>query len=298
MAAVLLIVVSFLGGALARRFKVMPENAHLAFNQFVIYVSLPGLVIKSLRFIPMTPAYFSAALMPWIVFLLAAFLFLTLERLRVFDRNTALALVMTAGLANTSFVGIPLIQALYGVQYVSVGVIIDQMGTFLVMCLVVIPLVDFLRVGEFSMRVALRSLLLFPPFIALLFAFAFQVFKPIDMVFTIAGHLGDTLTPVALFSVGLQWHAKSFKKYAKELSIGLIFKLVAAPVIIYFFYAWADYHRDLRKIVVLEAAMGPMITGSIIAMQKNLNPQLVSAMLSVGIPLSIVGALVVKFFFK
>jgi predicted permease len=49
---------------------------------------------------------------------------------------------------------------------------------------------------------------------------------------------------------------------------------------------------------VLEAAMGPMITGGIIAMQKGLNPPLVAAMLSLGIPLSLLTSLVVKAFFR
>jgi predicted permease len=246
----------------------------------------------------MTPAYFSAALMPWIMFLIAAILFLALERFRIFNRPTALALMITAGLANTSFVGIPVIEALYGKQYVPVGVIIDQMGTFLLVSLVVIPLVDFLRIGEFSLRVAVRNLFVFPPFIALLLAFVFQYLRPIELVYAVADRLADTLAPLALVSVGLQWQLSSLKNFAKELSLGLGYKLVLAPLIIWFIYSSAGYIPDLRKIVVLEAAMGPMITGGIIAMQKGLNPPLVAAMLSVGIPLSLLTSLVVKAFFR
>lgn len=298
MVVMLLIVVSFIAGALMRRLKILPDNAHVVLNSFIIYVSLPALVIKSLRIIPMTPTYFSAALMPWVMFLLAALLFLSLERLKVFSRNTALALMITAGLANTSFVGIPVIEALYGKQYVPVGVIIDQMGTFLLVSLVVIPLTDFLRIGEFSLRVAVRNLLVFPPFIALLLAFVFQVFRPVEMVYAVAERLAETLAPLALVSVGLQWQGSSLKNYAKELSLGLGFKLLIAPVLIYLLYTAAGYNQDLRKIVVLEAAMGPMITGGIIAMQKNLNPPLVAAMLSVGIPLSLATSLIVKLLFR
>jgi len=298
MPVMILIIVSFLAGALLRRFRIMPDNAHTVLNNFIIYISLPAVVIKSLRIIPMTPAYFSAALMPWIMFLVAAMLFLTLERLRVFNRPTALALMITAGLANTSFVGIPVIEALYGKQYVPVGVIIDQMGTFLLVSLVVIPLIDFLRIGEFSLRVAARNLFVFPPFIALLLAFVFQYLRPIEMVYAVADRLAETLAPLALVSVGLQWQASSIKSFAKELSLGLGYKLVVAPVIIWIIYSSAGYIPDLRKIVVLEAAMGPMITGGIIAMQKNLNPPLVAAMLSVGIPLSLLTSLVVKALFR
>jgi hypothetical protein len=143
-----------------------------------------------------------------------------------------------------------------------------------------------------------RNLFLFPPFIALLLAFVFQYLRPVELVYAVADRLADTLAPLALVSVGLQWQASSIKSFAKELSLGLGYKLVVAPVIIWIIYSSAGYIPDLRKIVVLEAAMGPMITGGIIAMQKNLNPPLVAAMLSVGIPLSLLTSLVVKALFR
>lgn len=298
MAVMILIVVSFLAGVLLRRFKALPENAHTVLNGFIIYVSLPALVIKSLRIMPMTSTYFGAALMPWIMFLVAAALFLLLERLKIFNRNTTIALMVTAGLANTSFVGIPVIEALYGKQYIPVAVIIDQMGTFLLVSVLVVPLMDFLRIGEFNLRHAIRNLLLFPPFIALILAFIFQWLRPIEIVFTVAERLADTLAPVALVSVGLQWHPSHVSKFAKELSIGLTYKLLLAPLVIFALYTAVKYHPELKKIVILEAAMGPMITGGIIAMQKNINPPLVAAMLSVGIPLSLVTSLAVKLFFR
>ena len=108
----------------------------------------------------------------------------------------------------------------------------------------------------------------------------------------------ETLGPLALVSVGLQWQASHLKKFVKELSWGLGFKLLLAPVLIFFIYSAFSYHPDLKKIVVLEAAMGPMITGGIIAMQKNINPPLVAAMLSVGIPLSLLTSLLVRLFFR
>lgn len=298
MIVMILIVLCFLIGVVLRRFKILPDNAHIALNNFVIYVSLPALIIKSLRFIPMTKTYFAAALMPWLMFGLACLLFLSLERLKVINRMTTLALLLTAGLANTSFVGIPVIEALYGKTYIPVAVIIDQMGTFLLVSVLVIPLVDFLRIGEFSLSSALRKLVVFPPFIALVLAFIFQWLKPVETVFAVAERLADTLAPLALVSVGLQWQASHVSRFARELAMGLGFKLVLAPVLIYFIYAAFAYHADLRKIVVLEAAMGPMITGGIIAMQKNINPPLVAAMLSIGIPLSLLTSLVVKLLFR
>ena len=298
MATLFLIALCFIIGLLLRRFKKLPDNAHTVLNNFIIYVSLPALVIKSLRILPMNSTYMGAALMPWLMFLMAVVLFLALEKLKVMNRQTTLALILTAGLANTSFVGIPVIEALYGKQYIPVAVIIDQLGSFLVLAVLAVPLVDFLRIGEFNLKRALKDLFLFPPFIALILAFVFQYLRPTEIVYTVTERLADTLAPLALVSIGFQWHASQLSKFTKELSWGLGFKLILAPVTVYIIYTAFNYHYDLKKIVVLEAAMGPMITGGIIAMQKNINPPLVAAMLSVGIPLSILTSLTVKLFFK
>lgn len=246
----------------------------------------------------MTTVYFSAALMPWLIFGSSVVFFLALQKLKVFDRLTTAALILTAGLGNTSFVGFPVIEALYGKQYIPVAVIIDELGTFLVMCVMAIPLADFLRIGEFNLRKAIKDLALFPPMIALAFAFLFQAWRPPETVFTIAERLGDTLAPLALISVGFQWQASEMKELKKELAVGLSYKLLLAPLLTAFVFSLFTYNAELKKIVVLEAAMGPMITGGIIAIQKNIHPKLVAAMLSIGIPLSLLTSLVVKYFYK
>jgi predicted permease len=41
-------------------------------------------------------------------------------------------------------------------------------------------------------------------------------------------------------------------------------------------------------VVVAEAAMAPMITGALLAMEHGLEPRLASAMVGLGVPLSLV----------
>ena len=290
-----LLVLCFLAGMLLRRFNKFNEQSHLTINDFIIYISLPGLIIKNLRFIPVTTAYFSAALMPWIIFIICIPIFLFFSRKKLISRETALCLILTGGLGNTSFVGIPVIEALYGAQYVPIGIVIDQLGTFLVVSLLGITLIDFFLMGKFHFGRALTNLINFPPFIAILFAGVFLYIKPPEILYTIADRLGATLAPLALVSVGMQWKTNALRHRRFELFLGLGYKLILAPLIILILYSIFDYVPDLKKIVLLEASMGPMITGGIIAMSKNLNPALASAMISVGIPLSLIPSLIVKY---
>ena len=106
---------------------------------------------------------------------------------------------------------------------------------------------------------------------------------------TVLGRLADTIAPLALLSVGSQLRLDSFARNRHTLSLGLTFKLVLAPLILAPFYLGlpASLH-DTARITLLEAAMAPMIGGGIVAMQHGLNPPLVSLMIGLGIPLSMV----------
>ncbi len=41
--------------------------------------------------------------------------------------------MLTGGLANTSFIGLPMIQTFYGEQYLGLGILIDQVGSYFVL---------------------------------------------------------------------------------------------------------------------------------------------------------------------
>jgi predicted permease len=99
--------------------------------------------------------------------------------------------------------------------------------------------------------------------------------------------LGSTLVPIALVSVGYQLQLSHVKGKAIALTVGLAFKLAVAPALILLLFAGAlraDW--EVLSVTVFEAAMGPMIGASIVAMEHDLDPPLVTLMVGVGIPLS------------
>ena len=69
--------------------------------------------------------------------------------------------------------------------------------------------------------------------------------------------------------------------------MGLVFKLFAAPLLLFFLLVGALGERGLvAQVTLFEAAMAPMITGAIVAIEHDLDPPLVSLMVAVGIALS------------
>ena len=129
----LLLAACFAAGIVLRRSGRLPENAHASVNGFIIHVSLPALVLRHVH--GLTPEFtlLYAALMPWAMFGLGVLFFHIFGRLAGLQPATVGGLTLSGSLANTSFVGIPMIEAFYGAAFVGVGVLIDQLGTYMVL---------------------------------------------------------------------------------------------------------------------------------------------------------------------
>ncbi len=198
-------------------------------------------------------------------------------------------LIITAGLGNTSFVGFPIIQALYGDEGLKTAIIVDQPGSFVVMATLGIITAGIFSKGEPSRNEILKKILLFPPFIAFALACLMNVFKFDfnDHFQTVFQKLGATVTPVALIAVGLQLKIDKESQHWKFLRLGLLFKLMITPAIFFLLYKIILGGKGIPvDASIMESAMAPMITGAILASNYGLKPKLSSMMVGIGIPLS------------
>lgn len=93
---------------------------------------------------------------------------------------------------------------------------------------------------------------------------------------------------LSLLSVGMQINFSATQIHSKMLTAGLCYKLVLAPLLIYFLYHFA-FDRDplITTMSVIGAAIGPMNTAAVIAGRYHLNANLASQMVAIGIPLSL-----------
>jgi malate permease and related proteins len=96
-----------------------------------------------------------------------------------------------------------------------------------------------------------------------------------------------TLIPIALVSVGYQLHLSHVRGKASALAVGLLFKLALGPALILLLFAGVlGSGGQVLRVTVFEAAMAPMIGVSIVAMDHELDPPLLTLMVGGGIPLS------------
>ena len=282
-----LLAVAFLAGILLRRTGRFPDSTPIALNGFVIHVSLPALTLLHVHRLQLDRSLLLTALMPWLLFGAAWAFYRAIGRAAGLQERTIGALILATGLGNTSFVGLPMIEAWYGKEWIGVGVVADQLGSFLALSTLGILTATAFSSGATSARALVRRVVLFPPFQALLLAVLLRPFTYPEAMVSVLQKLGDTLTPLALASVGFQLRFHLAPGVARPLGLGLLFKLLLGPALVYLLYV--VLLRDggtVMRVTIFEAAMAPRITAGIIAVDHDLDPPLVSLLLGVGIPLS------------
>ncbi len=290
MSNLILLFVCLIIGIVLKKSKIIPENFHTSLNAFVINISLSAFSLYYISKIELNSSVIYPVLVVWIGIFAAILFFAGLGKIFGWKSSLIGALIMCAGFGNTSFVGIPLIQAMYGEEGLKTVMLVDQPG-FVALSTVGILVANFYSGSKDSLLKHLSKILKFPPFIAFVIALLLNVFsieipKDFDEVLM---KLGATTVPLALVSVGsqMQWE-KIEKKEGFHLFIGLLFKLVLLPLLILVIYKYIFHQNgDVIDICILEAAMAPMITAAIIASAHDLEPKFCNLMVAVGIPLSI-----------
>lgn len=261
------------GAAFGRRLDPAPLNF------YVLHLALPALALTQVHHLPGLDLWGVASV--WLVFVLAIPVFVGVGRLLRWDRATVGCLVLACGLSNTSFVGFPLLEALVGKEAIPAAVPLDQLGSFLLVCTLA-PVVGAWFAGRStSPRDLALRMVRFPALWAVIAALLLR-----DVPFPAAldgalERIGASMSPVALVAVGAQLRVPP-RTEVGTVTVGLVYKLVLAPILVLVWMRGRD-----AQIPVLEAAMAPMVTGAILAQTYGLRPELASALLGVGVPLSL-----------
>ena len=283
----LLLIFCFVAGVLLRRVRRMPDNAPATLNSFIIHVSLPALTLLYIHQLRISGDVLLTGLMAWLLFGLSAGFFWLVGRWLALPRATVGALILVGGLGNTSFFGLPMVEAYYGQSGLATAIVADQLGSFFALSILGITVAGIYSSGRPTAAQIVRRIVQFPPFISLLIALLLIPVEYADWFTALLKRLGDTLAPLALLSVGLQLRLGHVAEHARNLALGLGFKLLLAPLAIYLLYVQVlGAHGQAIQVTLFEAAMPPMITAAIVAAEHELDPPLATLMVAVGLILS------------
>ena len=288
MGALLLLFVCLVLGMGVARLARPPAGMAQALNWWVLYVALPAIVLELIPTLHLQPSLWFPVAACWLLFFGAWGLFAAVGRWRGWSRARIGTLVLVCGLGNTSFMGYPLVKALHGSEGLKLAVVADQLGAFPLLASAAVVVASLYAGREARAHHVLRRIFTFPAFLALLLGLAVgRLGGWPHAVDAVLAPIGATLTPLALFSVGLQFHLGGVRGQSGVIAGGLGWKLLVGPALCWMLGAALGVHGLVLTVGVLEAAMAPMVSAAILVEQYGLDTDLANSVLGIGILLSL-----------
>lgn len=284
-----LILLAIVIGYVIKRLNIFPKEAPTILNQFVIYISLPAMILLQIPRLTFSLDTIIPIIIAWLVMTVSAVLILFLSKVFSFSKEITGSLMLVAILSNSSFLGIPIVNAYMGESALPYVLVYDQLGTFIALATYGTFIASYYsNKSEISFKIITFKVLTFPPFISLVLALFLMGVEFNETITKVLSSFANTIVPIALVAVGLQLQLKLPGHEIKPFSVALIVKLLIAPIIAVIICQIFDWNNQASIVSIMESGMAPMITAGAIASMAGLAPRLSSAIVGYGIIISFV----------
>lgn len=266
-------------GFLLRILRIFPKETAPVLNRFVLYVTFPCLVFRSLQGATLDPELWGIPPLAYgtisLVFLLAFALGTRLLRL---PPKRAVSFAMGSAFGNTAFLGYPFILALLGEVGLPPAIFYDQLGNFLSVYTVGVPFCAFGKTGTFSLRNALEFLKL-PPFLAFLAALLCNRLPVPALLSGIITRLADATVPITMVAIGLSLSPENLFRNVKTLGVAALLKLFLLPFLSLLLVRLFPLSPLFARVLVLQSATPTLVSSYVFASVYELDTELSSSII-------------------
>ncbi len=284
-----LIIIAITVGYIIQRLNIFSKEAATILNQFAIYISLPAMILLQVPKLTFSIDSLIPIIIAWSVMISSAILILLISKFFSFSKEVTGSLMLVSILTNSSFLGIPIINAYMGESALPYILVYDQLGTFIAFSVYGTFIVSFYTSKkEISFKVFTLKVLTSPPLIALIVALLLMGVEFHPVISKVLSSFASTIVPIALVAVGLQLQFKLPREDLKPFSVSLFVKLIFAPIVAILVCKIFGWNNQASMVSIMEASMAPMITAGAIASMAGLAPRLSSAIVGYGILISFV----------
>jgi len=284
-----LILLAILIGYVISRLNIFSKDAPTILNQFVIYISLPAMILLQVPKLSFSIDMVIPIVIAWGVMSISAILILLLSRFFSFSREITGCLMLVSILTNSSFLGIPIINAYMGESALAYVLVYDQLGTFIALATYGTFIASYYsNKTQLTFKIITLKVFTFPPVIALITSLFLMGVEFNPIISKVLNSFANTIVPVALVAVGLQLKLKISKEDLKPFSVALSVKLIIAPIIAIGICSLFNWNNQASIVSIMEAGMAPMITAGAIASMAGLAPRLSSVIVGYGILISFI----------
>ena len=290
MSSLAFILVCLAVGLALQRSSQVPPNAARVLNFYAIYIALPAMVLTEIPKLTLDQEALLPVIATWLVMALTAFLVWLTARWLRWSRPVTGAMLLVVPLGNTSFMGIPLIEALLGSQALPYAILYDQFGTVIALNTYGVLVAAWYSGQKPAWSSLVKTIVTFPPFVAFCVA-VLVLLSPWQFPqwwSSTTDRIALSMAPVVMVAVGLQWHLRLEHRALTPMAAGLTIKLVLVPALVLGVFMLWGLDSLASRTMVLQAGMPVMITAGVLAISHNLAPRLVSSLVGYSLLLSLV----------
>lgn len=286
MLQVLPILAIFLSGYIFKRFR---GDISDALVDFAVYFVFPVFIIYKIHFLEFDASILKVSFLGICAFTFGIVFTLIVTKIFSINKNSAAMIAISVAFGNTSFLGFAFVQTYYGEDALSLAIFYDQIATMILISIFAPIIISIAHEEQkVSFKQVIISIVTFPPTVAFVIAIISKLFVLPNIVVDFFQIISKALLPLVIFAVGMKFSLGFIHSKKRDIALTLLIKLILVPLSVYFL-ATMIFEIDLSvKVAVIEAAMPPMVLGTVLAVRAGLDKDLGLGSLGVGMILSFV----------
>lgn len=272
-------------GFFLKQKSVLKEHDREILTKIVLYIALPSMIFVNLKsanishdmlFLPVLGI--ATSLMLFAV----AYIYC---RARNYSKKMAWTIMIASSIMNTGFIGFPVSLGVFGNEGFVNALFFDLSTSAMIVIYGIVLAKEF---GG-DRREVIKSIITFIPLWGVLFGLIFNVFDiPLFYVAeNILNYFAQATIPMIMLAIGLSLDYSNIKDHLSDSIAVSIFKLVLAPVIIFTMLLILNIKGMVFNIAILEAGMSTAGNSLVLAVQYDLDKDLMSSLIFTTVVLSV-----------
>jgi len=270
-------------------FARMPRETSLVLANWVLYVAWPAAAFQSAWSVRVDGPLLAGVAWLWGLFavaIVAVTIAIVAFGLR---RPTAGAVLLASGTGSTAGFALPFIEQYCGAHCVAPAIVMSVLGGALSFSVLGVAASCVLSQGRVSAGLIARRIVTFPPVLGLTAGLIVSRTMLPSFAQMALHDLAVTLAPVAIVALGMHLRGLPDRKRLLPIAAALSFKLVLAPAALLLGVAWVGPALgSLGKMLVLLAAMPPLISSIALAREYQFEAELSAQMAAFGASIALV----------
>lgn len=272
-------------GFFLKQKSVLKEQDRETLSKIVLYIALPSMIFVNLAranishemmFLPILALVLSFTL------LMISYIYC---RMRNYSKKTAWTIMIASSIMNTGFIGFPVILGVFGNEGFLNAIFFDLSTSIMIVIYGVILAKEF--AGDRSE--VIRNTLTFIPVWAVIFGLIFNVFN-IHLFYiaeNILNYFAQATIPLIMLAIGLSLDYGNIMEYLSDSIFVSIFKLVLAPLIMILLLSLLNIKGMAFNVAIIEAGMSTAGNSLVLAVQYDLDKDLMSSLIFTTVVLSV-----------